>query len=165
MVGKRIIIIGSPGSGKSTFARKLRDKTGLPLFYLDLLFHQPDRTTVSNEKFDEELKRIIEKDEWIIDGNYQRTLPLRFEMCTDVFFFDLPLNECLEGVTSRIGQVREDMPWVEQKFDAEFRQYIIDFPKDQLPKIYSLIDQYKDKRIITIFRSRDDAEEWISQER
>ena len=165
MMGKKIIIIGSPGSGKSTFARRLRGKTGLPLFYLDMLFHKPDRTTVSSEEFDEELKRIIEKDEWIIDGNYLRTLPLRFDMCTDVFFFDLPLNECLEGAASRIGQVREDMPWIEQEFDAEFRQYIIDFPGDQLPKIYSLIDQYKDKRPITIFRSRDDAEAWISQER
>ena len=56
------------------------------------------------------------------------------------------------------------MLWVEQEFDPEFRQYIIDFPKDQLPKIYSLIDQYKDKRKITIFRSRDDAEAWMPQE-
>lgn len=162
MIGNKIIIIGSPGSGKSTFARKLRDKTGLPLFYLDMLFHKPDRTTVSGEEFDEKLKKIIEKEEWIIDGNYQWTLPLRFEMCTDVFFFDLPLKECLEGAASRIGQVREDMPWVEQEFDEEFRQYIIDFPKDQLPMIFSLIDQYKNKRQITIFRSRADAESWIS---
>lgn len=162
LIGKKIIVIGSPGAGKSTFARKLRDRTGLTLYYLDMLFHKPDRTTVNREEFDEKLKKILEKDAWIIDGNYQRTLPLRFEMCTDVFFFDLPLDECLEGAASRIGQAREDMPWVENEFDAEFRQYIIEFPNDQLPKIYSLIDQYRGIRKITIFRSRDDAETWIS---
>lgn len=163
-MGKKIIIVGSPGAGKSTFARKLRDMTGLPLYYLDMLFHRADRTTASREEFDERLKKIVEQDEWIIDGNYQRTLPLRFEMCTDVFLFDLPQEECLAGAASRIGQVREDMPWVEQEFDEEFRQYIIDFPQDQLHKIYSLAAQYKDKRNITIFRSREDSEEWIMKQ-
>jgi len=159
-MGKKIIIIGSPGAGKSTFARKLRDMTGIPLYYLDMLFHRADRTTANREEFDERLKKIVAQDEWIVDGNYQRTLPLRFECCTDVFFFNLPLDECLEGAESRIGQAREDMPWVEQEFDPEFRQYIIDFPLDQLPKIYSLVEQYKDKRNITIFKSRAEAEEW-----
>ena len=55
----KIMIIGSPGSGKSTFARKLRDKTGLPLFYLDMIKHKPDRTTISSEEFDKKLKEII----------------------------------------------------------------------------------------------------------
>ena len=48
---KKVIIIGSPGSGKSTFARKLRDITGLPLHYLDMIWHRPDKTTVSKEEF------------------------------------------------------------------------------------------------------------------
>ena len=92
---KRVIVIGSPGAGKSTFARKLKDKTGLPLYYLDRIFHKPDKTTVNREEFDQKLQSILQTDRWIIDGNYQRTLPLRFEACTDVFFLDLSLNECL----------------------------------------------------------------------
>ena len=76
---KRVIVIGSPGAGKSTFARKLKDKTGLPLYYLDRIFHKPDRTTVNREEFDQKLQTILQTDRWIIDGNYQRTLPLRFE--------------------------------------------------------------------------------------
>ena len=84
---KRAIVIGCPGAGKSTFARKLKDKTGLPLYYLDRIFHKPDRTTVTREEFDQELQTILQTDRWIIDGNYRRTLPLRFEACTDVFFW------------------------------------------------------------------------------
>ena len=157
----KIIVIGSPGSGKSTFARKLRDKTHLPLYYLDMIFHNPDRTTVSREKFDQRLSEILETDEWIIDGNYQRTLPQRFEKCTEVFLFDLPVEECLEGAASRIGQVREDLPWIEKEFDPEFRQYILNFQKDQMPKIKALIEQYGNSRGIRIFTSRLEADNWI----
>ena len=74
----RIIVIGSPGAGKSFFARKLRDMTGLPLYYLDKIYHKPDRNTVTCEEFDRKLLEIMQTDNWIIDGNYQRTLPIRF---------------------------------------------------------------------------------------
>lgn len=99
----KIMIIGSPGSGKSTFARKLRDKTGLPLFYLDMIKHKPDRTTISSEKFDKKLKEILVKSQWIIDGNYQRTLEVRMKECDLIILFDLPIKVCLESVKSRIG--------------------------------------------------------------
>ena len=159
---EKIIVIGSPGSGKSTFARKLRDKTHLPLYYLDMIFHNPDRTTVSREKFDQRLSEILETDEWIIDGNYLRTLPPRFEKCTEVFLFDLPVEQCLEGAASRIGQVREDLPWIENEFDPEFRQYILDFQKDQMPVINELMEQYGDLRRITVFHSREEADNWLN---
>ena len=64
---KRVIVIGSPGAGKSTFARKLKDKTDLPLYYLDRIFHKPDRTTVTREKFDQELQMILQTDRWIVN--------------------------------------------------------------------------------------------------
>ena len=83
---KKVIIIGSPGSGKSTFARKFRDITGLPLHYLDMIWHRPDKTTVSKEEFDSELEKILNKDSFIIDGNYSRTLEVRFYNCDTVFF-------------------------------------------------------------------------------
>lgn len=158
---RRILVIGSPGAGKSTFSRKLRDKTGLPLYYLDMIFHNSDRTTVSRDDFDEKLSEILNTDEWIIDGNYQRTLPLRFENCTEVFFFDLPVDECLQGAEARIGQKREDMPWIEEEFDPEFRQFILDFSKDQLPRIYQLIELYADTKKIVVFYSRQEADAWL----
>ena len=157
----RILVIGSPGAGKSTFSRKLRDKTRLPLYYLDMIYHNPDRTTVSREVFDEKLSHILELDHWIIDGNYQRKLPLRLDRCTDIFLFDLPVEQCLQGAEARIGQAREDMPWIENEFDPEFRQYILDFQKDQIPGIYDLIEKYKGSRAITVFHSREEADGWI----
>ncbi len=158
---RRIIVIGCPGAGKSTFARKLRDMTGLPLYYLDMIYHKPDRTTVTREEFDQKLLSIMQTNEWIIDGNYQRTLSLRFKACTDVFFLDLPLDQCLKGAASRIGTAREDLPWIEQKFDPTFRQYILDFHKDQAPQLYELVEQYRKTRRITIFHSREEIDRWL----
>ena len=55
---EKIIVIGCPGSGKTTFAEKLCDKTGLPLFYLDAIWHKPDRTHISREEYDARLAEI-----------------------------------------------------------------------------------------------------------
>lgn len=159
---KKVIVIGCPGAGKSTFSRKLRDKTGLPLFYLDRLWHKPDKTTVSKDEFDARLAEILRKEEWIIDGNFNRTLERRLAVCDTVFLLDFPLAVCLDGVSRRIGKKREDMPWVETEFDEDFKSWITDFPNVQLPAIYRLLEKYRDSKNIIIFKSRQQADEWLS---
>lgn len=161
---KKVIIIGCPGAGKSTFARKLKDRTGLPLFYLDMIWHKADGTNISRDEFDEKLKGIMEKEQWILDGNYIRTLEMRLKECDTVFLLDYPLELCLEGASSRIGKERPDMPWVEAEFDQEFRQFIVDFPKDSLPKIYEILKKYEKEKELHIFRKREDAEEYLRTE-
>ena len=121
---KKIIVIGCPRAGKSTFARKLRDLSGLPLFYLDRIWHKADRTTVTREEFDTALEQILSGDEWIIDGNYIRTIETRLRRCDAVFFLDYPTDVCLEGARSRVGTVREDMPWVDIEVWGQALNYI-----------------------------------------
>lgn len=157
---KRIIVIGCPGSGKSTFSRALREKTGLPLHYLDMLWHKPDKTNVSTEEFDKHLSEILETDRWIIDGNYSRTLEMRMKECDTVFLLDIPTADCLEGAASRVGKKREEMPWIEEEFDPEFKQYIIDFKSTKLPSVYALLEKYSDKNII-IFKSRNEIDNYL----
>lgn len=157
---KKILVIGNSGSGKSTFARKLHRATGLPLFHLDLVWHLPDKTNISREEFDTRLEEILALKEWIIDGNYQRTLQRRITACDTIFLLDYPVEVCLAGVAERIGKERPDMPWQETEFDPEFRQWILDFPNTQLPDIYRLLDQYRDQKQIIIFTSREEADAW-----
>lgn len=158
---QKVIVIGCPGAGKSTFSRKLRDETQLPLYYLDMLWHKPDRTTISRREFDTKLRDILIRDQWIIDGNYNRTLEMRFQYCDTVFLLDYPLELCLLGAESRVGKKREDLPWLETEFDSEFKQYIIDFSRDSLPKIYGLIEKYRKEKSVIIFKSREESETYL----
>lgn len=87
----------------------------MPLHYLDMIWHLPDRTTLSREEFVERLQGIMSGDQWIIDGNYLHTLPLRLNRCDTVFFFDLTLDLCLAGAEERLGKRCEDMPWTDNE--------------------------------------------------
>ena len=157
---QKVIVIGCSGAGKSTFSRNLRDRTGLPLYYLDMIWHKPDKTTYSREEFDLSLDNIIRQDKWIIDGNFSRTLPVRMAACDTVFLLDMPLEVCLAGVTSRIGTKREEMPWVEDGFDADFKLRIENFAKDELPQIYELLKKHSDKKVI-VFKSHAEIDTYL----
>lgn len=157
---RKAIIIGCPGAGKSTFGRKLAAKTGLPLYYLDMIWHKPDRTTASREEFDEKLEELLATDEWIIDGNYQRTLLRRLDECDTVFFFDLPNDICLSGAIERLGKVREDMPWHDDELDDDFREWIQNFPNYQLPVIEFLLKSCYSGDIVR-FTNRKEADDYI----
>lgn len=85
---ERILVIGSPGSGKSTFSRALAQRKQLPLVYLDRLFWNADKTTVDQAQFDQRLGEAMARTQaWILDGNYGRTLEMRLERCTQVSFW------------------------------------------------------------------------------
>lgn len=157
---QKIIVIGCPGSGKSTFARALQTRTGLPLVYLDMLYWNADKTTVSSDEFDRRLNAILKTDRWIIDGNYNRTLEKRLRECDAVFFLDYPLAVCLEVIRARRNQPRPDMPWIETEDDPEFIDFVKVFSTDSRPKILTLLEQYAEKEI-KVFSSREDANRYL----
>ena len=159
---KKLVIIGCPGSGKSYFSKQLKDILNIPLYHLDLIWNKEDKTTITREEFDIELQKIFDTENWIMDGNYQRTLDLRISNSTTVILLDYTLDVCLNGATSRVGIKRDDMPWKEDKLDENFKQYIIDFSKNNLPEIYNIIDKYKDKKEIIIFKTRQEADEYLN---
>ena len=160
---KKVIIIGCPGSGKTTFAEKLRDKTGLPLYYLDAIWHKPDRTHISRENFDARLREIFAEDKWIIDGNYSRTIEVRLKECDTVFLFDLPTEVCMQGATERLGKGRYDIPWIDTEIDPEFKGQIERFSIDVLPEIYNLLEKRGQNKYIVVFRTRDEAYKYINE--
>ena len=157
---KRVAVIGCPGGGKSTFSRALRDRVGLPLYHLDAIYWRDDRTHLSREDFYPLMQKIIARDEWIMDGNYNSTLEWRISACDLLIFLDYPAEVCLEGVRARRGQKRSDMPWVEEGDDEEFLEFIRAFETESRPRILELIGGYPDKAVV-VFRTREEADRYL----
>ena len=158
---KKIIVIGCPGSGKSTFSRSLHEKIEIPLYHLDMMYWNADKTTVEKSIFRARLAEALDGEEWIIDGNYGSTMEERMAACDTVFFLDFPLDVCLEGVRARRGKKRSDMPWVETEEDAEFMNLIEKYNDEQRPRVLSLLKKYKNGREIYVFGSREEADEYL----
>ena len=156
----KVIVIGCPGSGKSTFSRVLHELTGLPLYHLDLLNWNSDKTTVDKKVFIEKLKNVIAQDSWIIDGNYGSTIELRLKECDTVFFLDYPVDVCIDGVKSRQGKTRSDMPWTETEDDEEFLEFIKNYNSQSRPHVLNLLEQYSKKEIV-VFKSREEADKYL----
>ena len=159
---KRIIVIGCPGSGKSRFARALHSQTGIPLYHLDMMYWNADKTTVEKSVFRERLSTVLAQDEWIIDGNYGSTMELRMAACDTVIFLDHPTEVCLEGIRARRGKPRSDMPWIETEEDPEFMEFVQSYNREQKPKVMELLQQYADRTIL-IFTSREQVDAFLAR--
>ena len=159
-VGTKIIVLGCAGSGKSSFAGRLRQLTGLPLYHLDRLWWREDRTHISREEFDGALRELLRGAEWILDGDYSRTYDVRFAACDTVFFLDYDEEDCLRGIAERLGQDRPDMPWTETELDPELVAQVLRYREKNRPRVYSLIEKYPDRRLI-VFRTRAQARDWL----
>lgn len=158
---KRVVVTGCPGSGKSVLARKLQEKTGLPLISLDNVWWKPDRTHVTREEFDAALTDILKKDEWIVDGSYSRTFEPRIAACDTVILLDYDTDVCMQGIIDRVGQTRPDIPWTEQTLDPELVAIVQTYKERNNPVLAELFRKYPD-RDIHIFRTRDEAERWLN---
>ena len=160
---KKIIIIGCPSSGKTTFAEKLQKAIKLPLYYLDAIWHKPDRTHISREEYDKKLSEIFQTEEWIIDGNYSRTIEERIQKSDTIFLFDLPTDVCLKGAIERLGKERYDVPWIDTELDFNLKKQIEEFPDKVLPRINELLTKYKDDKQVVIFKTRAEADEYLDR--
>lgn len=159
---QKVIVIGCPGSGKSTFSRALHDATGLPLYHLDMMHWNADGTHVPKHTFMERLRQALEKEAWIIDGNYASTMELRMQFCDTVFFLDYPLDICMDGIQARKGRERADMPCAMPEDDDEFIEFINNYHSASRPAVMELLRKYSHKRIV-IFKDRNEADWFLSQ--
>ena len=156
---ERVIIIGCGGAGKSTLARILGQKTGLPVVHLDQIFWSPGSWQhLEWEAFDALLLQEFAKSRWIIDRNYNRTMPMRMERCDTVLYLDYNRFVCLAGWLKRVianwGRSRPDMgPDCGEWLDPEFAKWIWNFNRKHRKKYHEMLAQQEDKDI-HIFKNR-----------
>ena len=165
---KRVMIIGCGGAGKSTLARKLGEKTGLPVVHLDQIWWAPGNWQhIEKPEFDEKLALELEKPRWILDGNFNRTIEARLDACDTVIYLDYPRLVCLKNWLGRViknwGRHRPDMTegcteWI----DLEFVKWIWNFNKNNRARYYALLNNAGDKKVV-ILKSRRQTERFLTE--
>src|SRR6476469_9755377 len=93
-LGRRVVVTGLAGSGKSTFALALATRTGLPVIHLDLTFWKPGWVAPPETEWREKQRVVLAGEAWIADGNYHETLDLRIERADTVVVLDMPWWLC-----------------------------------------------------------------------
>ncbi|MEG0894713.1 MAG: topology modulation protein [Oscillospiraceae bacterium] len=163
---KRIIIIGSPGSGKSYLSNKIAKFTGYNLIHLDNEFWNPNWVKTPKAEWIEKQKEFLKPEKWVVDGHYGSTLELRFEKSDMIIFLDINVLTCLYRVIKRHGKKRLDLPeYLEEKYDKEFfcfLKYICSFRKNNILNIISLKEKYSNKLFIRL-NSRKQVENFFNE--
>lgn len=160
---KKAIIIGINGAGKSYFSKKLAEKTGLPLVHLDNLYWRDNWERISSGEFDELLGKELARDEWIIDGNFQRTMEWRMDECDTVFYFDFSTLRGLCGVLGRMikNGPRDDIGGNNtNRLNLPFMRDVISFNKSNRKKTRALIAAHPQVKTV-VFKNRKQAERYL----
>lgn len=84
----KINVIGTSGTGKSTFAKKLSEDLSIPYLEMDKIFWLPNWTWPTDEAFFSNLKQALDQPTWVLDGNYTRTVPIKWEKIDLVIWLD-----------------------------------------------------------------------------
>lgn len=166
---KRVLVIGSSGAGKSTFARRLGERTGLKVIHLDRLFWKPNWVETADK---DEWKAVLEKalagEAWIADGNYSGTMEMRLEKCDTVIFLDLPPALCVYRILKRLALYRKgsrpDMAdGCDEKFDWEFIKWTWNYPSRSKPKVEALLKRFENEKRIIRLKSGREVENFLAK--
>jgi adenylate kinase family enzyme len=130
---ERVLVIGSPGAGKSTLATEIARRTGLPLIHLDRLHWRAGWVEPDKAEWERQVRALIAGDRWVIDGNYGGTLGPRLARADTAIWLDFPVWLCLWRVVRRAlqyrGKNRPDMAeGCPERLNWEFLVYTARFP-------------------------------------
>ena len=166
---KRVLVIGSAGAGKSTFARRLGEKTGLEVIHLDKLYWKPNWVeTTDKVEWRRILAEILRGESWIIDGNYGSTMEMRLEASDTVILLDFPRYVCIWRALKRVvlyrNRTRPDMAeGCNEKIDWEFLAWIWYYPKRSKPKVENLLRRSENEKKVVRLRSKTEIENFIAK--
>jgi len=165
---RRVLVIGSGGSGKSTVSAKLGELLNLEVNHLDKLYWRAGWVEPETDEWIKTITNLIDRDSWIIDGNYSGTLKLRLQRCDTVVFLDLSRVLCMWRIVKRFfvyrggtrPDVAEDCP---ESLNFEFVSWVWNYPRRSRPKVIKRLQEHAEGRQIFWLRTRSDVQRFLSQ--
>ncbi len=163
---KKVLIIGCCGAGKSTFSKKLHQRTRLPLLHLDQYYWKANWVESSKEEWTVKVQQLIQKEAWIMDGNYGGTMDQRIAAADSIVFLNFPTYLCFWRVLKRTWinhrKVRPDMPdGCKERFDFKFLWYVLNYNRTRGPGILKKLDLVKDSKFIFIASNDQELEDFL----
>ena len=163
---QKVLVIGSPGSGKSTFALKLGKQLKLPVLHLDSHFWKPGWVKTAEPEWREVEVKLVSGDKWIIDGNFSRTFDIRFPAADTIIYLDFPTRICMWRILKRIfkgyGKVRSDLAvGCPEKIDFVFFKWVWTFRKKHRPNTLQFINEYSTKKSVIILSTPSQVSNFI----
>jgi adenylate kinase family enzyme len=164
---KKVMVIGSGGSGKSTFSRKLGDITGIGVIHLDSVFWRPGWQRTPTDEWESEVARMVLRDSWIMDGNFGGTRLIRIKACDTVILLDIPRYRCVYRIINRAlryrGMSRPGMAaGCDEKIDLEFLSWVWNYPRRGRERAFEEMKQFPEKRFV-VLRSPSEVDGFLRE--
>ena len=160
---RRVLVIGSPGAGKTTLSTRLAARLGVPVHYLDLHHWEPGWKYRDSAQAREAVYAIAETPEWVMDGNFAETFDLRMPRADTLLWLDYPRATCIRRILARTikdyGTQKPDLPeGCAEKFDASLLRFTWSFPKESRPLIVTGLERFGGHlRVVRLCNDRDVA--------
>jgi adenylate kinase family enzyme len=167
---RRVVILGPSNAGKSTLAVRLGEVLGIPVYHLDVLYWRPGWVAPLDSEWEARLRRVIESEAWIVDGNFTQSLPERLSAADTIIYLDLPRYVCLgRALKRRLMEVFTRVPGrpkgCRPMFNLRLLRWIWTFPSDHRPTYLAFLAQHRSGKQVLVLRSRREVRRFLSSAR
>ncbi len=163
---KKISVLGGPGTGKSTLAKNLGKEFNLPVYHLDGMHFKDNWVERDKEERDSMIMDVAQQDEWVIDGNYKKTLDYRIKQADKVIFLDYSTFAKMKGIYGRYfecrGKERGEIPGCKEKMDFEFVKHTFLWNRKVRSHIKGVLDENESSKIM-VFKNRKQLNRWFEE--
>lgn len=162
---KKILVIGCPGSGKSTFSTLLAKKLSYDILHLDYIYHIDNERQISKIQLREKILEFVkDREQFIIDGNYTGSLAFRMQYADTIFLFNIDTEICKNNAIKRLKEPKRDdmaIGFDHTKMDDDFLEYIETFNERLFPQITDILRDFRGR--IIVFNTYKEMDEFLSE--
>jgi adenylate kinase family enzyme len=164
---RRLLIVGAGGAGKSTLARRVGERLGLPVIHLDAHYWRAGWVETPPDEWTAAVDRLAAGERWVMDGNYGGTLDRRLARADTVVFLDAPRLTSLWRVVKRWlrhrGRTRPDVaPGCPEQLSWEFVRWIWTYPRRRRGEMLAKLDAVRTTKRVHVLRTARDVDAFVA---